>query len=58
VDLCYARAATYEDSGRVPAALHELTALLKARSDDPAALNALGYTLADHHQHLARARAH
>jgi tetratricopeptide (TPR) repeat protein len=57
VDLCYAKAATYEDVGRVPAALRELTALLKARPDDPAALNALGYTLADHHQHLARARA-
>jgi tetratricopeptide (TPR) repeat protein len=38
-------------------ALRELTALLKARPDDPAALNALGYTLADHNQKLARARA-
>jgi tetratricopeptide (TPR) repeat protein len=56
VDLRYAMASTYEESGQVPAALHELAALLKARPDDPGALNALGYTLADHSQDLARAR--
>ncbi len=56
VELRYARASTYEESGRIAAALHELTGLLKARPDDPAALNALGYTLADHSRDLPRAR--
>jgi Flp pilus assembly protein TadD len=36
--------------------LRELSALVKARPDDPAALNALGFTLADHTQSLGRAR--
>jgi tetratricopeptide (TPR) repeat protein len=56
VDLHYAVASTYEDQGRISDALHELTELAKARPDDPAALNALGYTLADHSQDLHRAR--
>ena len=56
VDLRYAMASTYEDMGRVPAALHELTYLVNLRPDDPAALNALGYTLADHSKDLNRAR--
>jgi predicted Zn-dependent protease len=56
VDLRYAMASIYEETGRIPDALHELTALAKARPYDPAALNALGYTLADHSRHLARAR--
>jgi tetratricopeptide (TPR) repeat protein len=56
VDLRYAMASTYEDMGRVAAALHELTGLLNARPDDPAAMNALGYTLADHSRELSRAR--
>jgi tetratricopeptide (TPR) repeat protein len=56
VDLRYAMASTYEDMGRVAAALHELTGLLNARPDDPAAMNALGYTLADHSRDLKRAR--
>jgi tetratricopeptide (TPR) repeat protein len=56
VDLRYAEASIYEETGRIPDALHELTALVNARPDDPAALNALGYTLADHSRHLARAR--
>jgi tetratricopeptide (TPR) repeat protein len=56
VDLRYATATIYEEQGRIPAALQELTSLLKARPDDPAALNALGYTLADHSRELPRAR--
>ena len=56
VDLRYATATIYEEQGRIPAALHELTSLLKERPDDPAALNALGYTLADHSRELPRAR--
>ncbi len=49
----------YEEQGKIDAALRELTGLVKARPDDPAALNALGYTLADHSRELrARAPAH
>jgi tetratricopeptide (TPR) repeat protein len=56
VDLRYSVASIYEETGRIPDALHELTTLAKARPGDPAAMNALGYTLADHSRHLARAR--
>jgi tetratricopeptide (TPR) repeat protein len=56
VDLRYAMASTHEESGQLSAALHELRQLLEARPDDPAALNALGYTLADHSRELPRAR--
>lgn len=56
VELRYAAASVYEDMGRISFALRELKALVKARPDDPAALNALGYTLADHSRQLARAR--
>jgi tetratricopeptide (TPR) repeat protein len=56
VDLRYAVASIYEETGRIPDALHELADVANARPDDPAALNALGYTLADHSRHLARAR--
>jgi tetratricopeptide (TPR) repeat protein len=56
VDLRYAVASIYEEQGRIPDALHELTDLVKSRPDDPAALNALGYTLADHFRDLGRAR--
>jgi hypothetical protein len=57
MDLRYTRASSYEDQGRIQAALAELTAVLKIRSEDPAAMNALGYTLADHSLKLLRARA-
>ncbi len=56
VDLRYALASSYEEQGRVADALHELTALARARPDDPAAMNALGYTLADHSKELGKAR--
>jgi len=56
VDLRYAVASTYEEQGRISDSLHELTELVKVRPDDPAALNALGYTLADHSRDLPRAR--
>ncbi len=56
VDIRYAVASTYEDQGRVKLALRELRGVLKSRPDDPAALNAYGYTLADHHEDLRRAR--
>ena len=57
VDLHYALATQLEERGQIDAALRDLRDLLKARPDDPAALNALGFTLADHSRELARARA-
>jgi tetratricopeptide (TPR) repeat protein len=56
VELRYATASVYEEEGQVTAALRELTAVVKARPNDPAALNALGFTLADHTKNLGRAR--
>jgi tetratricopeptide (TPR) repeat protein len=56
VDLRYAQASLYEELGRVSDSLRELTVLMHARPDDPAAQNALGYTLADHSRDLSRAR--
>jgi predicted Zn-dependent protease len=55
-ELHYARASFLDERGEVDAALRELTTVLKGRSEDPAAQNALGYTLADHARDLARAR--
>jgi tetratricopeptide (TPR) repeat protein len=54
--LHYATASVYEEQGRVSAALRELTLVVNARPNDPAALNALGFTLADHAKNLPRAR--
>ncbi|MGD0504165.1 MAG: tetratricopeptide repeat protein [Steroidobacteraceae bacterium] len=56
VDIRYAVASTYEDQGQIKLALRELKDLLKSRPDDPAAMNAYGYTLADHNEDLKRAR--
>jgi tetratricopeptide (TPR) repeat protein len=56
MELHYATASMYEEQGRVSAALRELALVVKARPNDPAALNALGFTLADHAKELARAR--
>jgi tetratricopeptide (TPR) repeat protein len=56
VELHYAAASVYEEQGRVPAALRELALVVKARPNDPTALNALGFTLADHAKELSRAR--
>ena len=52
VDIRYAVASTYEDEGQVKLALRELKGVLKSRPDDPAAMNAYGYTLADHNEEL------
>ena len=54
--LRYALASTYESQGRVSASLRELERVLKRRPADPAAMNALGFTLADHDLRLRRAR--
>jgi len=56
VELRYARASVYEEQGQVSEALRELTLVVKSRPNDPAALNALGFTLADHTKDLSRAR--
>ena len=56
VELRYARASVYEDEGKIKEALQELALVLKARPEDPAAMNALGFTLADHSKSLAKAR--
>jgi tetratricopeptide (TPR) repeat protein len=45
--LLYSRSFLYEQMGRVDDAIAELQALLERNPDDPVALNALGYTLAD-----------
>jgi tetratricopeptide (TPR) repeat protein len=55
VELRYAIASVYEEQGLISAALRELSLVVKARPNDPAALNALGFTLADHTKSLARA---
>ncbi len=57
VELRYAMASQLEQVGQIDGALAELRELLKERPDDPAAMNALGYTLADHSRQLRRARA-
>jgi tetratricopeptide (TPR) repeat protein len=56
VELRYGMASIYEEQGKIAEALRELAALVAARPNDPAALNALGYTLADHARDLKRAR--
>jgi tetratricopeptide (TPR) repeat protein len=56
VELRYGMVSIYEEQGKIAEALRELAALVSARPNDPAALNALGYTLADHSRELKRAR--
>jgi tetratricopeptide (TPR) repeat protein len=57
VELRFTRASWYDEAGQVDASLRELRRILESRPADPAALNALGYTLADHSLKLGRARA-
>ena len=56
VELRYARASVFEDEGRINEALKELELVLKVRPEDPAAMNAYGFTLADHSKNLSKAR--
>jgi Flp pilus assembly protein TadD len=56
VELRYSMASTHEEHGQLADALRELNDIVKQRPDDPSALNALGYTLADHSRQLAHAR--
>ncbi len=55
--LQYARSLTLERMERVDAAISTLRALLAKRSQDPVAMNALGYTLAEHKLELREAYA-
>ncbi len=55
-ELVYAQATDLEERGALPASLQELAGLVRRRPLDPAAANALGYTLADHGRELSRAR--
>jgi tetratricopeptide (TPR) repeat protein len=57
VQLQYAAASLQEERGNVAVALRDLHAVARRRPADPAALNAYGYTLADHNQDLVRAHA-
>jgi Tfp pilus assembly protein PilF len=54
-DLEYQRATVLETGGRTRAAVAQFERALKLRPDDPQVQNALGFTLADHKQNLARA---
>lgn len=54
-DLFYARALVAEQLGRLDTAEADLRTVLRMKPDDPAAMNALGYTLADHNSHLDEA---
>ena len=56
IELRFKRAELLEASRQWRAALKEMEALQRRRPDDPATLNALGYTLADHALQLSRAR--
>lgn len=51
----YQRALALEGAGRVQESIDSFEAILKRRPEDPALMNALGYTLAEHHRSLARA---
>ena len=53
--LQYDRAVLLEKAGKVKDSVSALEKLLNDRQDDPALLNALGYTLADHGMELSRA---
>ncbi|MFO1465956.1 MAG: tetratricopeptide repeat protein [Steroidobacteraceae bacterium] len=55
-ELHLKRAEMLERSDDLRAALRELGTLERRRPGDPTAMNALGYTLADHAQQLPRAR--
>jgi tetratricopeptide (TPR) repeat protein len=54
-DLLYGRAMILTEMDRLPAAERDLRAILAKDPNDPHALNALGYTLADHADRLQEA---
>lgn len=56
-ELLYARALIAERMDRIGQVEADLRRVLELKPDDPVALNALGYTLADHNMRLDEARA-
>ena len=54
-ELEYQRAVTLEQAGELGNSVQAFDRLLAERPGDPTLMNALGYTLADHHLQLARA---
>jgi tetratricopeptide (TPR) repeat protein len=54
-ELEYQRAVTLEQAGELGQSVQAFDRLLAERPGDPTLMNALGYTLADHHLQLARA---
>ncbi|MDN5923914.1 MAG: tetratricopeptide repeat protein [Xanthomonadales bacterium] len=54
-ELLYGRSLSEADSGQAAAAIKDLRHVLKIDPDNIEAVNALGYTLADSHQHLDEA---
>ncbi|WP_051785722.1 tetratricopeptide repeat protein [Endozoicomonas numazuensis] len=57
VNLLYGRAMVYEKMGRIDDLEKDLRAIIKAQPENAAALNALGYTLADRTDRFEEARA-
>lgn len=57
LDLRYSRALLAAELDRFPVARTELEAILEREPDNPRALNALGYMLADRNRELERARS-
>ena len=55
--LEYERAVILEQAGHVSESVQAMQSLLATRPDDPTLLNALGYTLADHHLQLPHAES-
>ena len=53
--LLYARALLNDELNHVDAAVSDLRRVLNLKPDDASAMNALGYTLADHTEHKAEA---
>jgi tetratricopeptide (TPR) repeat protein len=56
-ELHYARGVILEQAGRVNDTIAELRTALLRRPEDPVALNAFGYTLAEHKRNLREAEA-
>ena len=57
VNLLYSRAMVYEKLNNLKGLEDDLSAIIKLQPDNAAALNALGYTLADRSQRLKEAEA-
>src|SRR5262249_20093426 len=54
-ELLYGRGLAYADTGHIAGALKDLRRVLELEPDNIDAMNALGFTLADHNQNLPEA---